>query len=619
MIQTNVSLPSGSAAKDAGGLRAFALLIDDDDDDDAYNSSYQASPQYSLKDQHFTSSLLSPGRTTLGACGGPAPATTARNLLHLELPQETSPSTTSSSQISGPLTPTGPEGHSAPAAMSRAAEPQRSPCATCSETTVLQPTSQQPPPAPQPAPTSTPAPAPALGPLPSTPTPPSLYMEPVPATPAAATTIAAAVPDRATGPFFGTGAHFPNVLYPTPTTEPRPHQSSREPLVPQDPVSERDWRQQRDGHARVWLRAIWMTSYLLDWVLAAGLLVFDFMVPLKTIQPINRFATPGDPALSYPRRSDTIPTYALLAISLGGPTAVFLLTALASGQLVLLHHGLLSLAEGTAVLVLFKHCLNLTGVYRPDWFADVATGDPRVVSDGRMAYPSGHAGLSATAAALLSLFLAGHIGLFSGTRKTGQFALALVCGSPLGVAAFIAATRVVNYKHAPADINAGAAIGLLCGTGAYLLNFHSPLGHLSGVPRLHGNTNNTNNNSNSRPNTMGYRGNDDFTAVGDGSSPRYWPPFFYQRQHHQQPPRQHGGGSRGGRTRTPYDAPESERRGVSGGGGVVAGAPCEPWDVVELVSDANAAGGGGGGGIGRRDVAAGGLLPAGFRTAEPLA
>lgn len=50
----------------------------------------------------------------------------------------------------------------------------------------------------------------------------------------------------------------------------------------------------------------------------------------------------------------------------------------------------------------------------------------------------------------------------------------------LGLAGFSAMTRVVDYKHHPSDINAGAAIGMTMGTLFYLANFASPL--VSGAP-----------------------------------------------------------------------------------------------------------------------------------------
>ncbi len=53
-----------------------------------------------------------------------------------------------------------------------------------------------------------------------------------------------------------------------------------------------------------------------------------------------------------------------------------------------------------------------------------------------------------------------------------HFPLLLLCCTPLAAAAFIAASRITDYKHERADVNAGAALGAACGLAAYLLNFH---------------------------------------------------------------------------------------------------------------------------------------------------
>lgn len=64
-----------------------------------------------------------------------------------------------------------------------------------------------------------------------------------------------------------------------------------------------------------------------------------------------------------------------------------------------------------------------------------------------------------------------------------HFAVAVLCLLPLALAAFVAATRITDYKHAPADVNAGAALGLLCGTFGYLLNFSRWVRGVQGVRR----------------------------------------------------------------------------------------------------------------------------------------
>ena len=43
-------------------------------------------------------------------------------------------------------------------------------------------------------------------------------------------------------------------------------------------------------------------DYVADWLLAVALAVISFVVPLVALPPVQRYATPGDPALSYPYR-----------------------------------------------------------------------------------------------------------------------------------------------------------------------------------------------------------------------------------------------------------------------------------------------------------------------------
>ena len=43
--------------------------------------------------------------------------------------------------------------------------------------------------------------------------------------------------------------------------------------------------------------------------------------------------------------------------------------------------------------------------------------------------------------------------------------------APIGLATIVAISRVVDYRHDFADVNAGAFIGILSGTFAYFLNY----------------------------------------------------------------------------------------------------------------------------------------------------
>ena len=51
------------------------------------------------------------------------------------------------------------------------------------------------------------------------------------------------------------------------------------------------------------------------------------------------------------------------------------------------------------------------------------------------------------------------------------------------LATFVAVTRIYDYKHAPADVNAGCFIGIFSGLFAYLLNFPSILSLSSPLPK----------------------------------------------------------------------------------------------------------------------------------------
>lgn len=56
--------------------------------------------------------------------------------------------------------------------------------------------------------------------------------------------------------------------------------------------------------------------------------------------------------------------------------------------------------------------------------------------------------------------------------------------APIGLATIVAISRVVDYRHDFADVNAGAFIGILSGTFAYFLNYPSPFSKKSDSPRL---------------------------------------------------------------------------------------------------------------------------------------
>lgn len=99
--------------------------------------------------------------------------------------------------------------------------------------------------------------------------------------------------------------------------------------------------------------------------------------------------------------------------------------------------------------------------------------------DPRKSFPSGHASISFCGLTLLTLFLHGRFGLnctageanlqmAAPTRLRKRF-VSLFSLLPMGLAGFIAASRVVDNKHFPADVVGGALLG------ASIANYVSPL------------------------------------------------------------------------------------------------------------------------------------------------
>jgi membrane-associated phospholipid phosphatase len=135
------------------------------------------------------------------------------------------------------------------------------------------------------------------------------------------------------------------------------------------------------------------------------------------------------------------------------------------------------------------------GYFRPNFYQmcefDMENGNNECLvdeQDGRKSFPSGHASLSFCGMLCLGLYLTGKVGLFhqwqphrlrsflSGNISTSLATpirkkfLALAClGVPLMLATFVAASRVHDNYHHPADVITGAVIGSSCAWISYHL------------------------------------------------------------------------------------------------------------------------------------------------------
>ena len=201
-------------------------------------------------------------------------------------------------------------------------------------------------------------------------------------------------------------------------------------------------------------------AHLLDWLAAGATLGVAYGFFGAGIKPTLRYFTPGDPSLSYPDRASTVSGTALYLMVFVLPPGVCLVTH-AAGQwlakrprplsLVLLdfHHTMLSLVEAYALAALWKVSLNRgVGRLRPFWLSLVAPNpSPAELSDGRASYPSGHAAYSHFAGAVTCWWLLSTLGVFSSSNVRFRFAKLLLASLPVGLATFVAATRIADYKH----------------------------------------------------------------------------------------------------------------------------------------------------------------------------
>lgn len=242
-----------------------------------------------------------------------------------------------------------------------------------------------------------------------------------------------------------------------------------------------------------------------DWLVASALIAQAFILPVYVIEPLQRFIPPNDPATSYPHVPVPLTEAqkwlvlglaplvvgaaahapALLSSSSSSSSSASFAAALRAAAD--LHHLALAAVEAFALESSFKKWMNLVGRPRPDFGWRLEHASPDDIREGLFSYPSGHAAEFFAVGTVLALYLAGRLRVFDASapmrRWGGHLAAAFACTLPLAVATLVALSRVAGYRHDFSDINAGMALGLVCGAGAYLLNYCAPTGERSGEGR----------------------------------------------------------------------------------------------------------------------------------------
>lgn len=189
----------------------------------------------------------------------------------------------------------------------------------------------------------------------------------------------------------------------------------------------------------------------------------------------------NDNQFQFPMRDDTFPPWATVLLSFVWPIVSFFVFAIlgrwASWREYAihdLHNAILGISTAWVIGYFAWFPINkTTGSFRPDFYARLQTGDPKIIAEGREAFPSGHTTLAFLGLGFFSLWLCGKFRVFHSTRgNVWRYFLAVIC--PMSLACAQAVTRVTDFRHHTVDILGGAVLGLFAAVSAYHL-FYPPV------------------------------------------------------------------------------------------------------------------------------------------------
>ncbi|KAF9100592.1 hypothetical protein BGX29_006465 [Mortierella sp. GBA35] len=229
-------------------------------------------------------------------------------------------------------------------------------------------------------------------------------------------------------------------------------------------------------------------SYLFDWVLCIVLIAL--FLALDKLMPFKRQFSVEDVSLMYPyKEKETIPTWALIVIAVVFPAVLMAVVSFAIRRSSYdFHSGFLGLLLSVSLSIVVTQVLKVTvGKHRPDfldrckpmlngvaitrdeplklWSVDVCTTtDHFVFKDGMRSFPSGHASTSFAGLLYLSLWLAGKVHVFD---RKGYSLKSVILMVPILAAMLVTISRIMDYRHAAADVGWGAVIGIVFAIFAY--------------------------------------------------------------------------------------------------------------------------------------------------------
>ncbi|KXZ45577.1 hypothetical protein GPECTOR_53g163 [Gonium pectorale] len=222
-------------------------------------------------------------------------------------------------------------------------------------------------------------------------------------------------------------------------------------------------------------------GYLWDWLTAGACIAVNLVIPGEVVKPLKRYYEATDSTLAYPYHESTVPSLALYLLVFVLPAVVFAVIALIKRSAGFVDCSRSSPPQTTG----FKRWVNLVGCLRPSWLTVLKLNDPSEADEARLSYPSGHSAYMFFSMTVVSLYLVGKLELLHRPSQL-LFLKAVLVVAPLALATFVAVSRIADYKHNPADVNAGCYIGMACGAFAYFLNYPSLFDPTSGLPKRRG-------------------------------------------------------------------------------------------------------------------------------------
>lgn len=185
-----------------------------------------------------------------------------------------------------------------------------------------------------------------------------------------------------------------------------------------------------------------------------------------------------DLELNYPfNERETVPDWVVVVTCVILPILLYCFMGLLSGPTGDTHAILCTLFIAVGLSELITDLVKLyCGRFRPNFYnmcgfdsvtKECLVKDLHRLYDSRKSFPSGHASVSVTSMLVLSFYFAGKVGIQRSAPSVKVKLFYLAAWTPMLFALFVAASRVHDFYHHPADILGGSFIGGICAVMAH--------------------------------------------------------------------------------------------------------------------------------------------------------